>query len=470
VSQDATATGLFARVRAYARAHREAGRAGWAHPTRRLAALAALAAPVWLLSWWPWGTWVATSVVLALVVAVLVDLVLLPTVGQFTVEREATTTAGLGDPIDAQYVVHADWRPTRVRLFDQLPAAVEREGAMPLVPVADERMGGTASERTVPVRLFGRERGVHALGPVALEVEGPLGLMRAVVRWPMDDVLTVAPSIAGVRRYRLLALQHRLTDLGVRSIRRRGEGTTFSAMREYVPGDDPRRIDWKATARRQSVIVREHTIEQGQTILIAVDAGRLMTQLAGDLPRFEHALQAALVLADVALHSGDRVGLMLFDDAVRAFVPPARGAETLSRLREALIPARASLVEPDYAAAFRTLAARHRRRSLVVLFTDVIDPRSSGALVAHTTRSAGRHLPVVVALRNDALVAAASPADRRTTSALYESAAAEELLSAREEALQQMRRAGVDVVDASPTQLSAAVVNRYLEIKARGVL
>jgi uncharacterized protein (DUF58 family) len=318
--------------------------------------------------------------------------------------------------------------------------------------------------------LFGRERGAHALGPVALEVEGPLGLMRAVMRWPLADTITIAPSIAGVRRYRLLALQHRLMDLGVRNIRRRGEGTTFSALREYVPGDDPRRIDWKATARRQTVIVREHTVEQGQTVLIAVDAGRLMTQLAGDLPRFEHALQAALVLADVALNSGDRVGLLLFDEVVRAFVPPARGAEALVRLRETLIPARSSLVEPDYAAAFRTLASRHRRRSLVVLFTDVIDPRSSGALVAHTTRSAGRHLPVVVALRNDALVAAASPADRRSTTALYESAAAEELLSAREEALQQMRRAGVDVVDASPTQLSAAVVNRYLEIKARGVL
>jgi len=468
--QAAGDAGVLSRAQRWMRRGDEAGRAGWSHPTRRLAIAVAIAAPVWLLTWWPWGAWVALGVTLVLVTLVLADLVLLPTAGQFQVLREAPATAGLGDPVEARYVVTADWRRTRVRLFDRLPATVEREGAVPLVPIADVRMGGAASELTVPVRLHGRERGVHALGPVALEVEGPLGLMRAVMRWPLGDQITVAPSIAGVRRYRLLALQHRLTDLGVRNVRRRGEGTTFSTLREYVPGDDPRRIDWKATARRRSVIVREHTVEQGQTVLIVVDAGRLMTQLAGDLPRFEHALQAALVLADVALHSGDRVGLMLFDDTVRAFVPPARGAETLARLRETLIPAKASLVEPDYAAAFRTLASRHRRRSLVVLFTDVVDPRASAALVAHTTRSAGRHLPVVVALRNDALVAAASPAERRTTTALYESAAAEELLSAREEALQQMRRAGVDVVDASPTQLSAAVINRYLEIKARGVL
>lgn len=449
----------------------EAGRAGWPHPTRRLALVVALAAPAWLLSWWPWGGWVALAVFVLVLGAAFADVVLLPTRGQFTVERELPPTAGLGDPVEGSYRVHADWRRARVRLYDRLPPAVEREGAAPLVPIADVTMGGDRGrELTVPATFTGRERGVHALGPVALEVSGPLGLMRATLRWPMDDRITVAPSIAGVRRYRLLALQHRLTDLGVRAIRRRGEGTTFSALKEYVPGDDPRRIDWKATAKRQQVIVREHTVEQGQTVLVAVDAGRLMTQLAGDLPRFEHALSAALVLADVALHSGDRVGLLLFDDEVRAFVPPARGAETLTRLREALIPAKASLVEPDYAAAFRTLAARHRRRSLVVLFTDVIDPRSSGALVAHTSRSAGRHLPIVVALRNDALVAAATPADRRTTTALYESAAAEELLSAREEALAQMRRAGVDVVDASPTQLSAAVVNRYLEVKARGLL
>ena len=448
-----------------------AWRAGWFAPTRRLAVALLVLAPAWLLTAFPWGDAVASGLTLVVLVAAFADAVLLVDARRVQLARELPDVVGLGDAAEARYVVRAEW-PRRVRLavFDRLPPAIEREGAVPLVPVAVVRIGAGSVEAVVPVTLVGRARGVHALGPVALEAQGPLGLVRRMLRNDPGDRVTVAPSMRGVRQYRLLALQHRLAEAGVRNVRRRGQGTTFASLREYVPGDDPRRIDWKATARRGGVIVREHTIEQGQTVIIAVDAGRLMTQLAGDVPRFEHALSAALVLADVALSSGDHVGLLLFDDEVRAWLPPARGRESLGRLRETLVPARAAMMEPDYAAAFRTLATRHRRRSLVVLFTDVIDPRASSALIAHTTRSAARHLPLVVALRNDALVAAAIPAERTSSAALYESAAAEELLSARDEALQQMRRAGVDVVDASPTALSVAVVNRYLEVKARGVL
>jgi uncharacterized protein (DUF58 family) len=196
----------------------------------------------------------------------------------------------------------------------------------------------------------------------------------------------------------------------------------------------------------------------------------MMTQLSGTVPRFEYALSSATLLADVAVQSGDNVGLILFDDEVRAFVPPERGAGALQRVRDALIPARATMAEPDYASAFRLLATRHRRRSLIVMFTDVIDVRASQALIAHTTRSAQRHLLVVVALRNDRLMEAAVPSAESTSTQLYESAAAEELVLAREEALVRMRRAGVSVLDVSPQAMTAAVINRYLEIKARASL
>ena len=286
----------------------------------------------------------------------------------------------------------------------------------------------------------------------------------------LADSVIVAPSIAGIGRFRLLALQQRLRDAGTRTIRRRGEGMSFAGLREYVVGDDPRRIDWKASARRDKLIAREFTIEQGQTVMIALDAGRLMTQLAGEYSRFEHALSAALILADVALTNGDRVGCIVFDDDVRAFVAPGKGRATLQRIRDALVPAVATMAEPDYALAFRTLAARHRKRSLVVVFTDAIDVRASQSLIAHTSRSAARHLPVVVALRNDELTAAALPEPREPTEDVYESAAAEELLSARDEALWRMRRAGVSVLDVSPTKMTAAVINRYLELKGRAAV
>ena len=373
---------------------------------------------------------------------------------------------GVGDAVSGSYRITVTW-PVTVRgaLYDELPRGVRRETPMPQSFVA--RVDAPAN---LGVELTGRERGEWPLGRIAVRVRGPLGLMARTYRSRPEDTVLIAPSIANVRRYRLLAMQHRLRDAGVRVLRRRGEGTSFAGLREYSQGDDPRLIDWKASARRQTLITREFSVEQGQTVMIVMDCGRLMTQMADDLPRFEYALSSALVLADIARESGDHVGLLAFDDEVRAWVPPGRGRGALAALRSALIPLRATMAEPDYAMAFRTLDTRQRKRSLIVFYTDVIDPRASYALIAHTTRGARHHLPVVVALRNEALVTAAAPSGASTVLSVYERAAAEELVSAREEALERMRQAGVSVIDVRPQAMTAAVVNRYLELKGRGAV
>lgn len=279
----------------------------------------------------------------------------------------------------------------------------------------------------------------------------------------------MVPSLANVRRFRLMALQHRLQDVGIRTLRRRGEGRSFAGLREYVPGDDPRNIDWKSTARHRQVMLREFTVERSQTVVALVDCGRAMTQLAGEFARIEHVLAAAMLLTDVAAVSGDQVGALVFDDVVRAFVPPQRGRAALGTIREALSGISASMAEPDYATAFRMLALRQRCRALVVFFTDVIDARASRSLIAYLGRAASRHVVVVVAIRNEELVATTRPA-AANAKAVYLSAAAEELVGEREEALSRMRRAGVAVLDVAAAQMATAVVNRYLEIKARGLL
>jgi uncharacterized protein (DUF58 family) len=196
----------------------------------------------------------------------------------------------------------------------------------------------------------------------------------------------------------------------------------------------------------------------------------MMTQLAGDRPRFEYALSSALLLADIALTEGDHVGLMIFNDEVRSYVAPTRGAGALRKIRETLISASASMAEPDYAAAFRTLAARQRRRSMIVLFTDVIDLRSSAAVIAHTVSTAQRHVPLVVALQNDQVTAAAIPTPHASLDATYNAVAAEELMLARAAALERMRQRGVSVLDTPPSGMTAAVINRYLELKERAAL
>lgn len=449
-------------------------------PTRRLATAVALTAPLWLLSGTGAGLAVAALGTAAVLAVAVLDALLAPSRGEVRLTRTFPATVGIGDTARGSYEIAArgvtgaatHWarqiasrgRGLALTLHDALPTGLVLQ---PEASARTGRLGDAPLELHLVAR--GRERGEFALGPVVLRIDGPLRLARSSLRYALGDRVLVAPSLAGVRGFRLLALQHRLRETGVRAVRRRGEGMSFAHLRDYVPGDDPRRLDWKATARRGRLIAREYTVEQGQIVFILVDAGRLMTQMAGDLPRFEYALSSATLLTDVAASAGDRVGLLVFDDRVRAFVPPARGAAALRLVRDALAPVRPTMVEPDYALAFRTLAARHRRRSLVVLFTDVVDPRASRSLIAHTARSAARHLPLVVALRNDQLVRAALPVGGGAA-AVYESAAAEELIEARDAALERMRSAGVSVLDVSPHAMTAAVINRYLAIKARAAL
>lgn len=435
-------------------------------PTRRLALLVLVVSPVWLLSGSATGQAIAVAATSVVVLAALVDALRIPGRASLEVAREVPSRIPLGESREVLVAVRSDWPRAVLASLTQRPAATVHvdpitKASQSLAPHA------VTTFRSV---IVPDARGVVPLGPVALTLVAPWRLVRRSIIWYLDDTIDVIPAIAGMGRYRLLAAQHRVRAFGQRAVRRRGAGTTFSRLREYVPGDDPRHIDWKSTARHGRLVSREYSVEQGQTVMIAVDAGRMMTQLAGDRPRFEYAVSAALTLADVAASSGDRVGLLVFDDEVRRYVAPSHDPGTVGAIRDALVGVTPTLTEPDYAAAFRTLVERNRRRSLIVLFTDVVDVRSSRALIALTARSAERHLPLVVAMRNEQLVRAAIPHAGGSAAHAYESVAAEELLAARENVLQSMRQAGVAVLDVAPTALTAALVNRYLEIKQRSAL
>ena len=434
-------------------------------PTRRLALVLALIAPLWLTSGWRAGLVLALVATVAVIATMVVDAAMLPGRQQLDVRRTFPATVGVGDRADGLYAIDSRWgHALFATLFDALPAN-QLSGAAPYGEVA--LAPGSSVE--IQFEVVGAVRGDAPLGEVALRVRTPLGLATRTFRFPQEDRVLVAPSLAGVKRFRWLAVHHRLATVGVRDARRRGEGRSFARLRDYVAGDDPRHIDWKATARRGHPITREFTVEQSQTVFILVDAGRSMTQLAGRFPRFEYALSAALLLADVAITAGDRVGALVFDDQLRALVPAQRGVTALHALRSALVPLQPTLVEPDYAAAFRTLSQRQRKRALIVLITDVIDARAARSLLAHLTRGASRHLALVVALRNEALL---HTAVTRGSSAqeLYAGAAAEELILERLTTLQRMRDAGVVVLDVAPDAMAAAVVSQYLELKTRGAL
>lgn len=436
-------------------------------PTTRLALWLACASLVWLVPLPTSFSYVASGLAIAVVLAAAVwDAVRLPPRAALRVTRRSPAQLGSGDDEHLTYTITSTWTyRARIQFAERVPAALGGGG------VRTERIDVPAfgsTTTTTPIR--GLRRGPAALGGVAIRVHGALGLIDVVRDIALDERVDVVPSLSQVRKFRLLAVQRRLRDAGVRQIRRRGGGMTFDSLREYVPGDDPRHIDWKASGRRGTAQVRVYTVEQGQTVILALDSGRLMTQLAGDRTRFEYAINACLVLADVALQGRDKIGLLVFDDQIRGWVPPSTGMSAMRAMRSTLAACDARLVEPDYAMAFRTLALRQRSRALVICLSDVIDVRASRAVVMQTRHAARRHITVFLALRNDELVAAAQPAVGGGESAAWRGAAAESLLDARADALQRMRRAGVQVLDVPPQAMSAALVNRYLSIKARGEL
>jgi uncharacterized protein (DUF58 family) len=436
-------------------------------PTARFALWLALAALVWLIPLpTPWTYAAAVAVLMAVLGLAVWDALHLPSVDAISLTRQAPAQLGSGDDGTVAYTLASAWpHALEIELADRMPAALGGGGVRTQL-VALPALG--TATLTTPVR--GLRRGPSRLDAVAMRIRGARGLVDVIREIAIADQIDVVPSLAQVRRFRLLAVQRRLRDAGVRQIRRRGGGMSFDALREYVPGDDPRHIDWKASGRRGVAQVREYTVEQGQTVILALDSGRLMTQLAGDRTRFEYAINSCLVLADVALQGKDKIGLLVFDDQIRGWVPPSTGTAAMRAIRSTLAGCEARLVEPDYALGFRTLAQKQRSRALVICLSDVIDARASRAVVSQTRHAALRHVTVFLALRNDALVAAAQPVVAAAESDAWRGAAAESLLDARAETLQRMRRSGVQVIDVPPQAMSAALVNRYLSIKARGEL
>jgi uncharacterized protein (DUF58 family) len=312
-------------------------------------------------------------------------------------------------------------------------------------------------------------RGRYRFGNVHVRGRSLLGLTWWQRRFVLPQEVAVYPDLLEVERYDHLARADRLAQVGIRLTHTRGQGQEFESLREYTPDDEFRHIDWKATARRRRPITRQYELERSQTLLLMVDAGRMMSALIGDMAKLDYAVNAALMMAYVATAKDDAVGLITFADTVKAFVPPRKGRQQVGRLAEALYDLQPALVEPDYAAAFGLLYGQARKRALVVCYTDLVDVDASRRLLAHLSVLAPRHLPLLVTLRDSNLVAAARQMPTESFD-VYRRALASQVETDRDTALSVLRRRGVMVLDALPEKLTVASVNEYLALKARGRL
>jgi uncharacterized protein (DUF58 family) len=260
-----------------------------------------------------------------------------------------------------------------------------------------------------------------------------------------------------------------LQELGLRQARMFGEGTEFERLRDYLPDDEYRRINWKATARRHRPVTTEYQTERSQNVIAVLDIGRLMQSPVAEIAKLDYVINAALLLAYVATGKGDRVGMMTFADDVGYFLSPRQGRGQFYRMLELLYRIEAQPVEPDYRRALSYLAAKQRKRALIVIFTDLSGGTTMQTLVSHVSVLARRCLPMVVTI-SDPDVFAAARQHPQDSLAVYQRAVAVQLLDERRLALDSLRRQGVLTLDVPANQLSLAVINRYLQLKGKMLL
>lgn len=329
---------------------------------------------------------------------------------------------------------------------------------------------GPAEHRRVTYEVVPSERGLWRLGDLYARRAGPLRLAWHQWRVPSAQSVKVFPDLQALAQRGSLMLATRERAAGVRRARFRGLGTEFESLREFTPDDSYRTINWNATARRGKLVANVYQSERSQTLMLLVDAGRLLVPKAGTLgTKLDYTVEAALSLATLGLRFDDRVGLLVFADRPLAYVPPRRGRDQVYRLAEALYQVKPRLVEPDYDEAMEMLRARLKRRSLVCLFSDLLYPDAARRVLGQMARLSPRHLPLFIALRDPAVVAEAGRDVQRVLEA-YTRAMAARQLERREAALAALRGRGGLAVDVLPEELNAAVLNQYLEIKARALL
>ncbi|MFP5578921.1 MAG: DUF58 domain-containing protein [Acidimicrobiia bacterium] len=432
-------------------------------PTARLAVVAALAAVVVALV--P-GSIVGRLLVVdgALLLVAVADWALAPSGRSLHIERDLPAVMTLGSDATVTWRVRSTARrPVRISVADELA---------PSLGAGARRFSGTVPAGGVlatSTTLTPARRGRFTPSEVVWRVEGPLGLVARQGRRSLPASMRVHPRFRSREEAELKIDRARILEVGMRSATGRGGGTEFDQLREYTVDDESRRIDWSATARSGRPIVRTFRAERNQHVVVLFDNGRVMAGRVGGAPRAEYAMDAALLVTTVATRLGDRCGLLAFDRTVRAVVPPSHGRDQVGRVTDALYELEPVLAESDYRGAFHQTLARFRKRSLIVLLTDLVEQAVGESLLPALPVLTRSHLLLVGAIQDPQVRAwADGPVD--DADGAYRQAAAARTLRARERAAARLRAAGATVVDVPPERLASELGDAYLEFKAAGRL
>lgn len=383
----------------------------------------------------------------------------------FSVARNFEGRFAIGDPTAVRLIINNETRrEIDIRMKDEYPPRMglldprETEIAIPAGSFVE------FNYRVTPPR-----RGRYEFGRTAVRFLSRLGLVWCQAYAGEDQSVKVYPNMRRAREIELKALGAASFLAIQRKSIRRGEGREFESLRDYVPGDELRHISWTATARRSKLTTRQYQIERDQTVIIALDAGRLMTGRIDDETKFDTAIHASLALKSACARAGDNCGLVVFGRKVRKYLPPKHGVSDMDAVIEALHDMEPEMIEPSYSRAFQFIASNLKKRAFVVVLTDLVDSDSSRELINSLKLLRPRHLPLVATIGDRDLNAMVGSIPENIREVFAQSSA-EEIILQRETALRMVESLGGLALDVTTRTLGPKLLESYLRVKERGLL
>ncbi len=412
-----------------------------------------------------------------LAVALAIDWHRTPAPDQFQIRRETADRVTCGSECSVSLRIHnLSSLAAQVLLADTVPeslqpAQVDQDSSV-IPGMIETRIGGN-ERRSVTYLAQPTQRGDFVFGAIYITVRGALGMInRPGTVTPTAgscSLVRVYPQMKDAERFELMARKGKLRQVGLRRARSQGVGRDFESLRDYLPDDEMRRIDWKATARRGKLVSRQFEVEKSQAVIIVLDIGRTMLSELNGKPKIDYAIDAALLLAHVATLADDMVGLLVFSDTVHTYLPPRRGRQQMHAILDSIYKLQARLVESDYQGALAFLQYRWRKRALTVCFTDLWDPDSARQTVNELSLLQPGHLVAAVTLLDPAIKAASDLTSDSTLNVLQK-AVSLQMQEDRQKAQNALTDRGVLVVDSPANTVSIDLVNKYLQVKERAML
>jgi uncharacterized protein (DUF58 family) len=408
-----------------------------------------------------------------ILLAIIIDFLRLPSPAQITIERSWSNAPSLDSDTEIELAIQRQGKIIlQCRLVDDLPDALV---AMPATHLLRAYPNVRASLR---YRVEPRERGDVQTGDVYVRYSSPLGLVERWAVAPLGQTVRIYPTLRQGEDQEIFLARGRQIDMQLRQARERGLGRDFESLREYLEGDDLRDVCWTATARRGQLITRRYQTERNQAVWIVLDAGRLLRgRILSDADdpnrkghsKLDHACSTAVALAQLALYSGDRVGLLVYGQQIQQRVLPGRGPAHLRLIVEALAQARAEASEADHFRATATLNRWQPRRALILWITDLAETAMRPEVIDGAMQLLRRHVLLFVAMAQPDVEAIANT-QPKTVAQMFRASAAQELATRRELLLARLREQGALTLDLDPEHLTSAVLNQYLKVKERAMV